>query len=143
MSTLTRRRLKDQHTEQWLIFCDDIQIGSIGMRSGVPTHVDQWRWTVCFYPPSHRNVRGGGTARTFAEARAAFEQAWRVIEPQITEADRLEHRRERAWTAWKQQMWKCGCKLPAQIAGGRSQCYCGAEIDSASVDRHIAAEHMT
>jgi len=28
-----------------------------------------------------------------------------------------------------------------QVASGRSQCYCGAEIDSASIGAHIVAEH--
>ena len=83
MATLTRRRFKDWQVQQWLIFPDDIQIGSIGKRSGVPTHVDQWQWTVSFYPPSHRGVRAGGAARNFAEVRAAFERAWREVELQI------------------------------------------------------------
>ena len=143
MSTFTRRRVQNQHTEAWLIFADHIQIGSIGMRSGVPTHVDQWQWIVSFYPPSHRGVRAGGTAHTFAEASTAFEHAWRGIEPQIREADRMEHRRERAYTRWKYKMWESGCRMPTQMANCRSQCYCGAEIDSQSIGAHIAAEHMT
>jgi len=142
MPTLTRRRVKDQQTEHWLIFDGDIEIGSIGTRSGVPTYVDQWQWTISFYPPSHRGVRAGGMARNYPEARGAFERAWREIEPEITEADRVEHRRERAYTAWKYNMWVTGCRMPTQSASGRSQCYCGAEIDSASVGPHIAAEHM-
>ena len=104
MSTLTRRRLKDQHTEQWPIFADDIHIGSIGVRAGVPVHADRWQWIISVYPASHRGIRDSGTARNFPEARAAFERAWRKIESQITNADRVEHRRERAWTTWKQQM---------------------------------------
>jgi hypothetical protein len=143
MPTLTRRRVQDQQTENWLIFDDDIQIGSIGVRSGVPIHVDQWKWTISFYPVSHRGIRDGGIAPDFRAARAALEQAWREIEPQITEADRAEHRRERAHTAWKYTMWSAGCRLPTQMANGRSQCYCGAEIDNQSISRHIAAEHMT
>ncbi|MBV9459151.1 MAG: hypothetical protein JO141_16760 [Bradyrhizobium sp.] len=86
MPTLKRRRVNDQQTGNWLIFADGIEIGSIGMRSGVPTQVDQWQWVVSFYPPSHRSVRAGGTFRM----RAAFEQAWREIEPKITEADRMD-----------------------------------------------------
>jgi hypothetical protein len=143
MPLLTRRRVNDQHIEQWLIFSDDIRIGSIGTRSGVPVHVDQWQWNVSFYPPSHRGVRAASTAPSFAEARAAFERAWREIEPLITEADRAEHRRERAHTAWKYKMWSAGCRMPTQMADGRSQCYCGAEIDGGSAGSHIAAEHMT
>jgi hypothetical protein len=40
-------------------------------------------------------------------------------------------------------MWSAGCRLPTQVASGRSQCYGGAEIDSESIGQHIAAEHMT
>jgi hypothetical protein len=40
-------------------------------------------------------------------------------------------------------MWSAGCKMPTQVADGRSRCYCGAEIDSPSIGPHIAAEHMT
>src|SRR5215469_14816284 len=71
----------------------------------MPTRVDQWQWTVPFYPPSHHGVRAGNTARTFAEPRAAFERIWREIEPHVTEADRLEQRRERARTELKYKMW--------------------------------------
>jgi hypothetical protein len=53
----------------------------------------------CALSASHRGIRDGGSASSFQAARAAFEQAWREIEPQITEADRHEHRRERAHTA--------------------------------------------
>jgi hypothetical protein len=112
------------------------------MRAGVPTHVDQWQWTVSVYPASLRGIGAGGTARSFAEARAAFERAWREIEPKIMEADRQVHRRDRAHTEWKYKMWSAGCRMPTQMATGRSKCYCGAEIDNASISRHIAAEHM-
>jgi hypothetical protein len=143
MATLTRRRREDRQSEHWLIFSDDIQVGSIGMRSRVPVHAEQWQWTVSVYPASHRGIRDGGIARNFPEARAAFKRAWRAIEPNITEADRLEHRRARAHTEWKYKMWESGRKSPTQVASGRSQCYRGAEIDGASIGRHIAAEHMT
>ena len=143
MSKLTRHRDKGRQIEHWLIFADDIHIGSIGMRAGVPIHADQWQWTVAVYPASLRGIRDAGIAPEFQTARAAFDQAWREIEPQIIEADRLEHRRARAHTAWKYRMWEAGCKLPTQVASGQSQCYCGAELDNQSVGPHIDAEHMT
>jgi hypothetical protein len=143
MPTLSRRRVKDQQPEHWLIFSDGMHIGAIGIRSGVPVHIDQWQWTISPYPASHRGIRDGGTAPSFAEAREAFERAWREIEPRITDADSAEHRRERAHTEWKYKMWSAGCKMPTQVADGRSRCYCGAEIDSQNIGLHIAAEHMT
>jgi hypothetical protein len=38
---LTRRRSKDAHAESWQIFYGDVQVGTIGKRSGVPVDVDQ------------------------------------------------------------------------------------------------------
>jgi hypothetical protein len=39
-------------------------------------------------------------------------------------------------------MWGAGCKLPTQMANGRSRCFCGAEIDITSMDARIYAAHM-
>jgi hypothetical protein len=39
-------------------------------------------------------------------------------------------------------MWAAGCKLPAQMADGRSPCFCSAEIDITSMNQHIYAAHM-
>jgi hypothetical protein len=101
-------------------------------RCGVPVHAEQWQWqwTISVFPASHRGIRDGGIAPDFQNARAAFERAWREIEPKITEADRMEHRRERVHTEWKYKVWERGCKLPTQVAEGGSQCYCGSAIDS-------------
>jgi len=50
--------------------------------------------------------------------RAAFERAWREIEPRVTEADRAEERRERAHTAWKYHLERW--LHDADADGGRS-----------------------
>jgi len=142
MTTLTRRRDPQARTENWLIFYGDIGIGSIGIRSGVPTHVDQWGWRCGCYPATHRGIRAEGTASDFATARTDFEHAWRVLQPQITEKDFAEYRRERAMRAWKYTMWEAGCKLPTQILEGRSLCFCGAVIDTKGVPQHVYAEHL-
>jgi hypothetical protein len=39
-------------------------------------------------------------------------------------------------------MWDQGCKLPTQVADGRSRCFCGTEIGIADVEPHVAAVHM-
>jgi hypothetical protein len=106
-----QRRLRGNAgwSRQRLIFVDDTHIGSIGVRSGVPVHAEQWQWTVSVYPASHRGIRDGGLAADFQTARAAFDQAWQKIETQITEADRQGYRRERALRVWKYRMWDSGC----------------------------------
>ena len=45
MPVLTRRRTDDTHRESWTIFYDDVRVGTIGKRAGVPIKVDQWGWS--------------------------------------------------------------------------------------------------
>ena len=40
MPALTRRRDPAAHDETWLIHYDDVHVGTIRMRTGVPTNVD-------------------------------------------------------------------------------------------------------
>jgi len=77
MSVLTRRRSKGAQAESWQIFYGDVQVGTIGIRAGVPADVDQWGWSCGFYPRSHHE----GTAETFEQARADFEADWRDYLP--------------------------------------------------------------
>jgi hypothetical protein len=39
-------------------------------------------------------------------------------------------------------MWDAGCKVPTQLAEGRSRCFCGAEISIADSEGHVHAAHM-
>jgi hypothetical protein len=39
-------------------------------------------------------------------------------------------------------MWKEGRKLPAQLASGRSECFCGAPIDLGNTEEHVYKAHM-
>ena len=142
MPALTRRRDPAAHDETWLIHYDDVHVGTIRMRTGVPTNVDQWGWAIGFYPVSHRGLRASGTARSLDMARGAFETPWRWLLPQITQADFVEHRQHRAHEAWKHAMREAGCKLPTEMADGRSRCFCGAEIDIAGTEQHVYTAHM-
>lgn len=58
---LTRRRMQDVHQVTWLIFYDDIRVGTIAERSGVPLDLDRWGWSLGFFPKSERpgEIRGG------------------------------------------------------------------------------------
>ena len=141
-ATLTRRRDPDANQEAWTIYYDDIRVGSIRQRAGVPTDKDQWGWSVGFHPPADRGLRASATAKTFDAARAAFDMAWQWLLPKFTEADFTAYRRRRAFDQWKHAMWDRGCKLPTQVADGRSTCFYGVVIGIADVERHIVAEHM-
>src|SRR5215471_696618 len=77
MPALTRHRDPAAHDETWLIHYGDIHVGTIRLRMGVPTNVDQWGWTIGFHPASLRGLRASGTAKGFDMARGAFETAWR------------------------------------------------------------------
>jgi hypothetical protein len=96
MPALTRRRDPDANQETWLIHYDDILVGSIAMRAGVPVDRDQWSWSVAFSPACDRGLRARGTAKSFDAARAAFDTAWQWLLPKFTEADFTEYRRHRA-----------------------------------------------
>src|SRR5690348_8767216 len=54
MPQLTRRRDPDARHECWRIYYGDIDVGTISLRAGVPTTVDQWGWCCGFFPLSHR-----------------------------------------------------------------------------------------
>jgi hypothetical protein len=142
MPALTRRR----HSERphcWDVYFGDVHIGGVTIRPGVPVHAHQWGWSIGFYPLDQRGKSRGDTAESFDAARAAFEAAWKSYLPLCTEADFAQHRRQRAFTAWKYAMHDRGLPLPTQSSRARSRCFCGAEIDIAAVDRHIEDAHMT
>jgi hypothetical protein len=141
MSELTRRRDTSRNEETWLIFLEDVHIGTIGRRAGVPTDAEQWGWRCGFFSGSRHSARAEGTAADFDQARSLFEAAWRRVRPSYTELTSPTIA-ARAWTAWKQTMWKTGCKLPPQTQAGRARCFCGAEIDIASMNGHVTAAHM-
>jgi hypothetical protein len=85
MPALSRRRDPEAPTESWQVLYGDVVVGKIGMRSGVPSHADQWQWSCGFYPMSERE---NGTAPDFAKARAD----WSQLPPKATAADLAEHR---------------------------------------------------
>ena len=142
MPALTRRRFPER-PDCWHVYYDDVQVGEIAGRPGVPVHVDQWGWQCGFYPLDHRGRSFGGTAASFEAARVAFEAAWKAYLPLCSEGDFTEHRRQRAWTGWKYAMHDRGLPLPTQSSDGRTPCFCGAAIDIKGVDHHIREAHMT
>jgi hypothetical protein len=140
---LTRRRSRDSRQEVWHVFYDDVHVGSIGERAGVPLHSDPWGWSCGFYPGVEPRNYQRGTARTFELARAAFEAVWLGLEPKLTEDDFETYRRSRAFRAWAQAMWDAGCRLPTQEANGRSRCFCGAAIDNQTMSQHVYSAQWT
>jgi hypothetical protein len=133
MPALTRRR-HPERPDCWHVYFGDVQVGSIGKRSGIPNGVDEWGWTCGFISQRLRITEG--TAPTFDLARAKFEKAWQAYLPGCIDADFAEHREHRAWTTWKYAMHDAGLRLPTQVTCGRTRCFCGAKIDIASMPSH-------
>jgi hypothetical protein len=90
--------------------------------------------------PSERAYRRHGG--DLDQARADFEEAWRVFLSHRTEADFQEWRAHRAFTAWKYRMWDTGYRLPTQSTDGRSKCFCGAGLTIGGVPDHVRSVHL-
>jgi hypothetical protein len=87
MPALTRRRDLDAQDECWHVYYGDVRVGTIAKRIGIPPGEDPWGWACGFYPGCHPQEQTHGTAATFDQARAEFEEAWRVFLSHRTEAD--------------------------------------------------------
>ncbi|WP_257169689.1 hypothetical protein [Bradyrhizobium sp. SRS-191] len=141
MTALTRRRDPEAPDETWRIYFGDIEAGTIARNKG-SFGSPAWQWFCGFYPGSRPGEQTIGTAPSFTEARSAFELAWSAFVSRRSPEDFDEWRRHRAFTAWKYAMWDAGCRLPTQNRSGRSRCFCGAEIDLRTTERHIYSSHM-
>jgi hypothetical protein len=141
MTPLTRRRDSNPHQKGWDVYFGDVRIGHIGTRAGVPVDVDQWRWSLGFYPGTDVGQGEHGTGATFEECRSAFEQAWHRLKPQIAEADYERWRYQRDFTAWKDRMWDEKLLLPTQTTENRSRCFCGEKITNADIPNHVRTKH--
>jgi hypothetical protein len=84
MPALTRRRDPDAQQETWQIYFGDVRVGTISERSGNPTSTPHWQWACGFDPGGHPTAHARGTAKTFGEARQAFEIAWRYFLAKLT-----------------------------------------------------------
>ncbi|MCA1379426.1 hypothetical protein I6F34_01150 [Bradyrhizobium sp. BRP05] len=142
MTELTRRPDGDPHRDGgWFVYYGDVRVGHIGKRAGVPTHAPQWGWNCGFYPGCDPGQQASGTAETFEEARAGFEEAWKKLAATRTEAHYEEWRRSRDFHGWKDRMHDLSLKMPAQCAGGIARCFCGDVITARTVDDHIITKH--
>lgn len=127
---LTRRRANPGGLESWMIYYGDVRIGVIGLRAGVPDHVDPWGWTCGFYPGLHPGQHRTGSAPTFEAAREAFEAAWRQLLPGVSEGAFAEWRADRDWRAEMAAKRARGERLPSEIPTSLMRCVCGTTFDS-------------
>jgi hypothetical protein len=141
MSELIRRRNHHSPHECWDIYYGDIHVGAIAERPDLPNALNRWTWSCGFYPLTHRGLKITGSAANLFRAWADFDDAWEDYLPLCSERVLAEHRRKRVWTAWKERMWNAGCRTPGQNEDGRSRCFCGVEIDTTDLERHVFAAH--
>ncbi len=93
---------------------DDVRIGTISIRSGVPVGVDQCGWS-CDFVLALARGRERGRHRAELRLRAGgLAAAWPRLLPNITEAHLTENGRKRAMTAWKYRMRGARGRLPTQ-----------------------------
>ena len=130
MPSLTRRRSDNPHQVTWHVFYDDIRVGTIGERAGVPVDVDQWKWTCGFYPGLHPDQHRNGTAATFEEARAGFEADWKDLLPEIPDGAFEEYRHDREAQAEMRAKRARGERPDSEIPSSIMRCACGLKFDS-------------
>ena len=142
MPPLTRRRSRDDpHRETWLIHLNDVRIGVIGRRAGVPSSAPQWGWSCGFYPGVDPGKHQSGIAETFHDARVAFRAAWADLEATLTEADYEVWRRQRDWADWRDRMHALALPLPTQRSEGIARCFCGEVVTTRTLDAHVRTAH--
>jgi hypothetical protein len=129
MPELTRRRYPER-PDCWHVYYGDVHAGTIAARVGNPHDTHPWEWCCGFYPGSYPGEHQNGTAATFDDARAQFEQAWQVFLSKRTETDFQAWRDARDWHMHKSAMWERRELLPSQKPNSMMRCPCGATFDS-------------
>lgn len=127
MSDLTRRRLNEDF-ESWAVMHDDIRVGTIGTRAGIPRGEPPWQWHCGFYPGLEPGQHTSGVADTFEEAKAEFQAAWDHLQT-VMPTDAYDRYRE--WLASddiRQQRIKDGWTPPQW--DGWMTCACGVRFNS-------------
>jgi hypothetical protein len=130
LPTLTRRRSDNPHHVTWHVYFDDVHVGTIGERAGVPIDVDQWKWSCGFYPGLHPGQHRSGAAPSFEEARAGFEAHWKSLLPDVPEGAFDEWREDREYRAESRAIHARGEKLPSETFSSMMRCVCGVQFDS-------------
>ena len=140
---LTRRRYPERH-DCGHIYFGDVHVGTIAKCVGNPGAAEQWQWLCGFYPGSDPGEETSGTAADFEQARADFEEAWRVFSARRTEADYQAWRNQRDWTARKYAMQERGGLMPSQKPNSMMRCPCGTAFDSHKLEHTlIHVPHIT
>ena len=132
MPELTSRRYLEAAQECWHVYCGDIHAGTIAKRIGIPPGEDPWAWACGFYPGSHPGEHTSGSASTVEQARADFQEAWKVF---------LSHRTETDFQAWRENT-PCGTLPLNEWEPGKPcsifmKCPCGEIFNSHRLEENL------
>ena len=130
--------MKDSKADVWHVYYGDVQVGTIGMRSGVPNDVDQWGWTCGFISQRLKITEGTAPPST-----------WRVPnlrkrgKPTCPAASMPTSPNIASNAPGRPGSTQCmtPMRLPTQISCGRARCFCGAEIGIVSMSPHVNECH--
>jgi hypothetical protein len=116
---LTRRPDKDPHRRGWFVYFNDVRVGHIGIRAGVPVDEDQWGWSSDSIP-------------AVIQASTPMERRGRSSRKPGRDSSRRAPRRTTSCTGGaatsmpgKYRMHDEGLKLPTQNTNGVTRCVCG------------------
>jgi hypothetical protein len=115
MPALTRKLSRDR-SDCWHVYFGDVHVWMIARCVGNPGAAQQWQWLCGFYPGLNPGEQLVGTAETFDQARAGFEDDWRLFSAKGTEGAYQAWRDYRDWTARKYAKWERGEKMSTQLS---------------------------
>ena len=72
------------YADDYEVFWRDLPIGRIMRASGLPPHVQQWRWTCNFYG---KPGGGGGSGVDLDDCKRQFRATWGTLRAGLTDAD--------------------------------------------------------
>jgi hypothetical protein len=113
----------------------DVRVGTIAMKNGAPSDVDQWRRVCGFYPGSHPGEHLAGSAPDFEQARAGFEATLRIFRP--SEQRRIIKLGATIATGQRGNKQDIGMKMRTQTPDGTARCLSGATFTITSVWGHV------
>jgi hypothetical protein len=129
-----------------LVYCEDVHVGTIGERAGVPVDVDQWQWSCGFYPCLNPLAYRGPCWPTRSRRREGALWGW-ALKPSLAASGQRSSdknpdafgRRRRARTSEEHQLGQLPCREATadRARAQRISCKCRATPGSRRVRRPL------
>jgi hypothetical protein len=118
-----------------LVYCEDVHVGTIGERAGVPVDVDQWQWSCGFYPCLNPLAYRGPCWPTQSRRREGALWGW-ALKPSLAASGQRSSdknpdafgRRRRARTSEEHELGQLPCREATadRARAQRISCKCRA-----------------